>query len=257
MNHMKPPRVVLCMKWGTLYPAEYVNVLHQACLRAITGNFRFVCLTNEADGIETGVEVFPIPDIGLDEWHYYNGAWPKLSVFLSDLYGLTGRALFIDLDTVLLGKIDAFFEAQGPLVAIDSRPWRHKTGAPRTMSSIFAFDLGSVGFVVDRIKAERDAMVSTYKIEQDYLHGVVPGIAYWPQDWIVSFKYHVRQPLLIDRFRKPQRPAEPARVLVFHGKPRPVDLVRPPPGNWDRFPHHGSGAVDWMQSYWKDNGGRV
>jgi hypothetical protein len=62
---------------------------------------------------------------------------------------------------------------------------------------------------------------------------------------------------LIDRFSKPQRPAEPARVLVFHGKPRPVDLVRPPPGNWDRFPHHGSGAVDWMQSYWKDNGGRV
>jgi hypothetical protein len=111
--------------------------------------------------------------------------------------------------------------------------------------------------VVDKIKAERDAMVATYKIEQDYLHGVVPGIAYWPQESIVSFKYHVRQPLLIDRFRQPKRPAEPARVLVFHGKPRPVDLVRPPKGNWDRFPHYGAGAVGWMRSYWKDNGGQV
>ena len=87
---MNSPRVVLCMKWGTLYPAEYVNVLYSACRKYIHGEFRFVCLTNEAEGIAEGVEVFPIPDIGLDEWHYYNGAWPKLGVFLSDLYGLRG-----------------------------------------------------------------------------------------------------------------------------------------------------------------------
>jgi len=252
---MSLPKVVLCMKWGTIYPAEYVNVLYNACRRNITDEFRFVCLTNEPDGIHSDVEVFPIPDIGLDEWHYYNGAWPKLGVFKSDLYGLTGRALFIDLDTVLLGKIDVFFEIPGALVAIDSRPWRYKSGAARTMSSIFSFDLGSLNFIIDLILTERDLIIEKYKIEQDYLHGVVPQIAYWPQHLIVSFKYHVRQPLLKDRFFPPKRPSNTAKVLVFHGQPRPIDLIDPPKGNWDRFPHYGSGPVDWMQTYWKENGG--
>ena len=181
-------RVVLCMKWGTLYPAEYVNVLYSACRQHINGDFRFVCLTNEAEGIRPEVQVHPIPDIGLDEWHYYNGAWPKIGVFLSDLYGLKGRALFIDLDTVLLGNIDALFEQLGALVAIDSRPWRFKTGAPSTMSSFFAFDLGSLGQVVDTLRADRDALVARYHIEQDYLHGTAQSIRYWPQEWVVSFK---------------------------------------------------------------------
>jgi hypothetical protein len=248
-------KVVLCMKWGTIYPAEYVNVLFHACQKNITGDFRFVCLTNEPEGIDSSVEIFPIPDIGLDEWHYYNGAWPKLGVFKSDLYGLTGRCLFIDLDTVILGNIDEFFEVQGALVAIDSRPWRYKSGPARTMSSIFSFELGSLNFVIDLITSKRDANVATYKLEQNFLHDVVPNITYWQQELIVSFKYHVRQPLLIDRFFPPQRPSERAKVLVFHGRPRPIDLIRPSNGNWDQFPHYGSGPVYWMQAYWKENGG--
>ena len=39
MNHYK---VVLCMKCGDIYPAEYLNVLFHACKKNITGDFRFV-----------------------------------------------------------------------------------------------------------------------------------------------------------------------------------------------------------------------
>lgn len=250
-------RVVLCMKWGTLYSAEYVNVLFNACKAFITGPFRFVCLTEDASGIDPAVEVYPIPEIGLDHWHWYNGAWPKLGVFLGDLHGLRGRCLFIDLDTVLLGNIDAFFEQPGPLVAIDSRPWKYKSGEPRTMSSIFAFELGAMPEVVSTLQGDRDALVAKYKIEQDYLHGEVAGIQYWPQPWVVSFKYHVRQPLLLDRFLPPKRPGGDARVLVFHGKPRPIELVRATGRNWDRFPHYGAGVVDWMRDYWLAHGGQA
>lgn len=250
-------RVVLCMKWGSLYPAEYVNVLYSACRKYISGDFRFVCLTNETEGIRPEVQVHPVPDIGLDEWHYYNGAWPKIGVFLSDLYGLKGRALFIDLDTVLLGNIDTLFEQPGPLVAIDNDPWKDKTGQPQTMSSVFAFELGSLGHVVDALRAHRDELVKRHTIEQAYLHAAVEGIRYWPQEWLVSFKYHLRRPLILDRFLSPAPPPAAARLLIFHGKPRPVDLVRPPKGNWDVFPHHGTGAVPWMRSYWKEHGGEV
>lgn len=57
-------RVVLSMKWGKLYPASYVNVLYNACRRNITGDFRFVCLTDDATGLGPEIEACPIPDLG-------------------------------------------------------------------------------------------------------------------------------------------------------------------------------------------------
>lgn len=254
---MNATRSVLCMKWGTLYSAEYVNVLFRACQAHITGEFRFVCLTDEAADLLPGIEVFPIPDIGLDTWHYFNGAWPKVGVFDHHLYDLQGRVLFIDLDSVVCGSLDEMFDRPGALVAINSQPWSQKPGGPRTMSSVFAFDVGTLGFVVDRLKASRDSLVKQYHIEQDYLHGVVDTIAYWPDEWIISFKYHLRRPLIIDRFLEPKVPLPGTKILAFHGRPRPIDLIHPPEGNWDRFPHYGSGAVSWMQRYWQQHGGQI
>ena len=44
---MNPNRVVLCMKWGTLYPASYVNRLFHAVSANLSGPFRFICLTDD------------------------------------------------------------------------------------------------------------------------------------------------------------------------------------------------------------------
>lgn len=257
---MTTSRTVLCMKWGTLYSAEYVNVLHNACKRNISGDFRFVCLTNEPDGLQKGIESYPIPNIGLEERHYYDGAWPKIAVFSTDLYGLQGRALFIDLDTVIWGNLDAFFEVDGDLVAIDNARLitnSRKTTAIRTMSGIFAFDLGKLGEVVTQLQANLNVLIAQHNLEQNYLHHTVENIQYWPKGWLQSFKYHLRQPVLIDRFLSPRKPAPETKLLVFHGNPRPIELIRPADNNWGRFPHYGKGAVDWMVNYWRENGGMV
>lgn len=66
-------RVVLCMKWGTLYNADYVNVLFNACKKHISGAFKFVCLTDDETDIIDGVECFPIPDIGLTPQMWRSG----------------------------------------------------------------------------------------------------------------------------------------------------------------------------------------
>jgi hypothetical protein len=246
-------KTVICMKWGSLYSSTYVNVLFNACSRSISGPYRFVCFTDDPQGLSQQIIVRPIPEFGLDPAHYRHGAWPKLGVFLPHEDLLSGRCLFIDLDTVLLDSLDPLFEIEGSLVCIDSRPWRYKQGAPRTGTGIFAFDAGRLHSVLERFRGDIKGFVERYKIEQDFLHGEVPEICYWPEGWVVSFKYHARQPLLIDRFRPPKKPEPPAKVLAFHGKPRPIDLIEPPPGNWDIFPHYGSGKVDWMVDYWYAN----
>ncbi len=248
-------RVVICMKWGTLYGSDYVNVLYNACRKYISGPFRFVCLTDDASGFIDGIESFPIPEFGLEHRHWYDGAWPKLGVFSADLYGLKGRALFIDLDMILCGSMDAFFTQGTGIVTIDEGVWND--GTPSTMTSIFAFDLGQHAEILEKFCADRDGMVARYKIEQAYLHHEGGQIGYWPADWLVSFKRHLRQPLLIDRFKHPKRPPEGVKIVVFHGRPRPIDLMRKGGGNRDLFPHYVGGQVAWARDYWLENGGKL
>ena len=42
---------VLCMKWGTKYPADYVNRLYSMVARNMQRKFRFVCLTEDSEGL--------------------------------------------------------------------------------------------------------------------------------------------------------------------------------------------------------------
>ena len=81
---------VLCMKWGTKYSAEYVNILYSMVARNLTREFRFVCLTEDATGLHDQVEVFPLPELSVDLAGPERG-WNKLAVFAETLYDLKGR----------------------------------------------------------------------------------------------------------------------------------------------------------------------
>jgi hypothetical protein len=249
------------MKWGTLYPADYVNVLHSACRRNLTGAFRFVCLTDDAAGLSPGIEAFPIPELPLTAGMRQSGQWAKLAVYRADLYGLTGRALVIDLDMVICGPLDAFFERPEPFVVTDMggdwrpRPTGRALQEPGTC--LFAFDLGQQAQILERFLEDPEAAVAGHVIEQVWVGAQADGLGYWPAGWVISFKRHLRQPIGLDLIRPPKPPPPDARVVAFHGSPRPADLLRPGAGFWDRFPHLGHGQVPWLVDYWTGNGGRL
>ena len=56
---------ILCMKWGTKYGPEYVNRLHSMVRRHLTIPHRFVCLTDNREGLHADIETFPIPSLEL------------------------------------------------------------------------------------------------------------------------------------------------------------------------------------------------
>lgn len=256
---MTRDRVVLCMRWGALYPPAYVNVLHSAVRRYLAGEFRFVCLTNEPDGLDEGIEAFPIPDLGFDEFHWRHGAWPKLSVFVPDLYGLRGRALFIDLDSAIVGPLDPFFDAVGDLVSIGGgKGWRRGSSNPNPSlaSGVFAFDLGSQPQIATRFQQDPVGAYERFQLEQRFIQEHVTAWSTWPTSWVISFKRHLRRPILVDRFLAPRHPGPEVHIVAFHGRPRPIDLIQPT-GNWDRFPHWGRGQVKWLADYWTKNGGSI
>lgn len=250
------PRVILCMKWGTLYPASYVNVLHAACRAHLSGDFRFVCLADDTDGYDDGIEVRPIPDLGYGAQHWKSGAWPKLSVFLENLYGLEGRALFIDLDSLIVGDLAAFFEGDG-FRAIGGGPeWRPGGNPvdPPLLTGVFAFDLGALSHIPAEFEKDPAGAFEACKLEQVFVEKHMPQWTAWPADWVISFKRHLRRPVGVDRFLGPKEPDENARIVAFHGDPRPVDVARKDAGRWGKFPRYGRGPIPWVRKYWQDNG---
>jgi hypothetical protein len=256
---MSKDRVIICMKWGTLYGPEYVNVLYNACRENIEGDFKFVCLTDDDTGIQDQVMCHPIPDLGLSEANWKKGGWPKLAVFKEDFFGLTGTALFIDLDMVITGPLDAFFEHKpGKIVTVDNgRNWKFGGDSePREAGTmIFKFDLQKHSDILTTFLGDVDGAVKRTRIEQAYLQDVYPDIEFWPKDWVISFKYHLRQPVLRGLFLQPHAPKHPNKVLAFHGEPRPIDLVNG--GLWGIGPHWGLGRVKWMVDYWRRHGGEA
>lgn len=254
---MTTERIVLCMRWGTLYPAIYVNVLYSAVKSHINGPFRFVCLTDDASGLSDQIESFPIPKLGYGPKHWKHGAWPKLSVFVSDLYGLRGRALFIDLDSVILAPLDPFFEVKGGFVSIaGGKDWRRGSTnlKPSLASGVFAFELGSQTQIADRFRADPDEAYAKFGIEQRFIQEHVTGWQTWPDDWVISFKRHLRQPMLIDRFFPPRDPDRRSKIVAFHGDPRPIEVARSGSTRWARFPRAGRGPIGWVREYWLENG---
>ena len=159
---------VLCMKWGTKYGATFVNKLHQMVKRHLSIPFRFVCLTDDPKGIDEGIEVFPIPPFPQKNSIHSSkairdGGWKKLLTFSSPLYDLTGTALFLDLDLVIVDKIDDFFLPQGDFFII--RDWLKPeiTGN----SSVYRFEIGKHPDILYRFCAEEDKIRNLYRNEQE------------------------------------------------------------------------------------------
>lgn len=260
MNMNKKVSIVT-MKWGTLFGPDYVNVLYRACQSASSIPFDFVCFTEDADGLDPGVIVKPLPDIGLrpEEW-YQRGVWPKLALYKKDLAGLAGRCLFIDLDMIVLRDLDAFISHEAPFVTTDmGDSWYPGTARqnPEAGTCLFAFNVGQETQILDAFLADTEAAKRNFINEQDFVGAHAQTMDFWPEGWIISFKRWLRQPIGIDLFLPPKLPPEDAKVVAFHGDPRPIDLMRSGLNFWDNFPHMGHGQVQWVVDYWKRFGGTL
>ncbi len=252
-------RNVLCMKWGKAYAADYVNVLASAVRKNLSVDHRFVCFTDDTSGISPEIETFPIPDMGLSPSSFRFGAWPKIALFKPKLYGLSGRALFIDLDSMICGDLESMFDHPGEMVMIEEwkRPIDHLRPfkVPRGISGVLAFNIGSVSYIYDQLAAKPTYWPSTIRNDQRFIWHHKKKVHFWPSNWVISFKRHLLRPPLINKIMQPRSPPRDTRILAFHGRPRPAELVPDQQQRWGDFWRSGYGAVSWFREYWLNNGG--
>lgn len=100
-----PTTTFVCVKWGVKYGPEYVNKLRRGVWRSLPAHAlphcRFVCVTDDATGLDEGVSVVPLPPSALRGW------WAKLWLFDPALTAEwhPSRIVYIDLDTVICGSL--------------------------------------------------------------------------------------------------------------------------------------------------------
>ena len=224
----QPQRHIICMKWGTKYGPHYVNRLYAMARRHLRGDFNFVCLTDDNEGIRAEVQCLPIPALQLElAPGQRDGAWKKLTTFERDLHGLQGTALFLDLDLVVVGSLDGFFELPGDFLIIHdyARPWRRQriTGN----SSVYRFQLGAHADVLDHFRSHIKQVQAEHRNEQAYLSAWLHAqgqLSYWPDAWCPSFKYH-GIPTWPRNYWQPPFVPEGARIMIFHGECNPPDAL--------------------------------
>jgi hypothetical protein len=233
------------MKWGTKYGPEYVNRLYNMVRRHLTGDFRFVCLTDNREGFLPQIESFAIAPMNLPAGIPERG-WTKLTSFASDLHGLKGTALFLDIDVVIVGSIDEFFTEPGQFLIIHDykRPWRI-TGN----SSVYRFELGAHPDVLDYFRNNVETIRKTFRNEQAFLsaHLHAQGkLTYWPAAWCPSFKYHCITTWPTNYWREPIIPAG-SKIIIFHGECNPPDALA---GKRNRALRYIK-PVTWVAEHWR------
>lgn len=256
---------IVCMKWGTAYGAEYVNVLYRAVTRNLSHPFRFYCFTDDGAGLEDGILARPIPDMGLPPERIRRGCWPKVGLFRPGLIA-EDTAMFIDLDVVVTRSLDPFIDRQiavGGLHIIrewnpgiwNSVPlaWRPDRGG---QSSVVCWRPSEQGQIYEDLMTNPAAAFSLAPNDQKHITRTAVARHYWPEGWTASFKRACVRYYPLNLFFREVRKPRRTRIIVFHGKPRPSDLIVQGNARWGTKKRFGYGPVQWVCDYWMDGFGK-
>jgi hypothetical protein len=209
---------IACCLWGEFpdpgWGEEYVRRLRNGVSRHLTRHHDFVCFSDRPVCID-GIDSRPLNP---PSW---KGHLPKLYVYSPEA-GLTGRVILFDLDNVIVGSLDDMAAYRGPL-CVRGRLTPAKGRLPD--GDMISFDAGDVGHLWEAAN-RKDIEAITLGRERVFIHYVAPHCDQWQlicPDQVVSYRYCAIKAL----------PKE-ARVVSFHGRPRPHEVSHP-----------------WLQASWQ------
>ena len=171
--------------------------------------------------------------------------WTKLVTFSENLFDIQGQCLFLDLDLIIVNRIDELFELEGDFFIIKDFIRKDSTGN----SSVYRFEMGKFFDVLEYFQQNFTEIQSKYRNEQEYLSDYMKNnhsLNYWPIEWCQSFKKNCAQKGFKQFFYPPLLPQE-AKIIIFHGKPNPPDALKGKSGKWYRkvLP------TDWVADHWR------
>ncbi|KAJ8598581.1 hypothetical protein CTAYLR_001711 [Chrysophaeum taylorii] len=213
-------RTVVCVKWGKKYDAGYVNRLYRAVSRH-TDATRFVCFTDDARDVDAECKELP-------PQRFLRGWWLKAYLFSSEA-GLEGRVLYVDLDTVVLGPLDEFFEVKTSSACVlgtDSLANERRDGGYN--SSLMLWVAGNFGGLI-------------YDLLSEDFFATLANAVYKFDHWLEMLfddlpTFQDRLPGRVVDYVEDRLPPAGASIVVFPLHPKPHDLVD---------------QVSWVRDNWR------
>ena len=252
---------VVCMKWGTAFSSEHVNVLMRAVRDNMTMAHRFVCYTDDPAGIDKSVHVRDFSDFPVPREKWMPGCWPRIALFKPSAFPEGDIVINLDLDLLITGNINFL-----PKLVLEQggfhilREWSHSFSRMLPVQyqpdrggqgSVFCFKAGEQAHMYQEFMADPEQVRADYLVDQKYFGLAAKNRKYLPEKMVASFKRHCvkRYPLslLLPAVKKPPW----AKIIVFHGRPDPVDLVQGADFVWGTRGKRGKGIVQWVADYWQ------
>ena len=256
---------VLCVKWGDYYGPEYVNRLYAGVKRNLSRPFRFVCVTDDRTGLVEGIDAVSIPDNPEVIGREWPNIFVKLCLFRDGFADLEGPTLFLDIDLLVTGPLDKFFDYRpGEFCIIHNWVERRKRLFRKRPdignSSCFRFDAGRSGAVYETFlsvkddPAERERFTKGSQKFQTFAMMKAGHVNWWPEKWVCSFKRQLVPMYPLNKIFTPWRPPKNVSIVAFHGQP---DLPQAIAGYYFKYnkpvkPHLTCLPTKWIAEYWRD-----
>jgi hypothetical protein len=219
---------VLCLKHGKKYGPEYVNNLYNMIERHLALPHKFVCFTENTNGLDQKIDVIDLPvDCG------YKGWWWKPYAFKRDHFPQDDINLFIDLDMVIVKNIAKIFEHRpGKFLGLEDpgRVWGRKN---RLGSAVMRWPSGAYSDIWEKLNP---SVMTKFRGDQDWIFSLYQkDLEFYPEKWIMSYKWEVRKKQELSGFGENARFKEKKNVdldpetmiLAFHGHPQPHQVEDP------------------------------
>jgi len=167
------------VKGNVPYTAEYVANLSAMVRRHIDRPYRMVCLTDRPDEVPHGIDPIAVPNLSpLPGW------WSKLELF-KPAHRLTGRVLYLDLDTLIVGDLAPVLDWPAPFAIVPDDTSSFQPRPPyrvvkRFNSSVMVFD---GGIYPDLFEGWRGAVKAGLWGDQDLIGERYPSIDTMPAAW--------------------------------------------------------------------------
>lgn len=245
-----PLQTVICIKWGTRYGPEYVDRLASMIRRNTRRQTRLVCFTDDPRGLDPWIETAPLPAFPNAPERVAWTPWRKISLWQHPLHDLAGDVLFFDLDVVITGSIDEFFDFEPGRFAV-AENWT-EPGKKIGNTTVYRFPVGRMTWVYDRFVADPEHYIAKYRIEQRFISRETDDMVFWPRGWCVSFKHSLMPHWPLNFLMPPPLPPE-TKLVAFTGKPDP-DEARdghwPTEAAWKRLYKHVR-PTPWIAEHWR------
>lgn len=216
---------IICIKWGSKFGAEYVNKLYGMVSRNITPPFRFVCFTDDTQGIRAEVDCQPLPPIDYEIPTGTSGQWGKSRLWSKKLGDLSGNVLFMDLDLVIVDNIDCFFDylpEQDVVMTKNITNPLEKLG----QTSLFRFKVGGLIELQKQFANNPMATIEQYRYEQRFVTRNAPnGVKFFPSSWVKHFRYQCRRNFPLNYVLPPKKPAGTKIVIFAGGELNPPEAI--------------------------------